>query len=85
LALNEYTLTKTGSNYIALANADVSLGNLVVNGGTLEVAGSTTSILAGVLANTNNATITVNTGATLLLNGTSSFSFTRDLVMAGGT
>ncbi len=65
---NAWTLTKTGSNQITLADAavDAALGDVLVSNGILALQGATTT-----LGNPSSA-LTVQVGATLLLKNTAS-------------
>jgi len=60
LTLGGHTLTKTGTNFVALANTTVSNGNIVVSQGTLELNAATS-----VLNNNDGTSIKVTSGATL--------------------
>jgi len=57
-------LTKSGSGTLVLTGSDALYGNTVVNGGVLEIASSTKLYF-----NWQGATVTVNAGATLRVNG----------------
>lgn len=77
LDLAGFTLTKTNANYVALVNADVTDGGIVVAQGTL-------SLESGTSLDSASGTIAVNSGGTLqlwsLLGG-----FTWPLTLNGGT
>ncbi len=60
LDLAGHTLTKVGNNFLGLVSADVSDGNIIVNGGTIDFERTT-----NVLNFNSGKTITVNNGATV--------------------
>jgi autotransporter-associated beta strand protein len=79
LTLNNFNLTKTGTNLISLVGTTVSAGNIIVNQGQLGIeAGTNVPAAAG-------KSITVNPGAALWVHdfGTA-ISLARDIVLAGG-
>ncbi len=59
LNLNGFTLTKNGTNFVALANTAVNNGNIVVSQGTLELNAATSVAINGA------DTITISPNATL--------------------
>ena len=77
LDLAGHTLTKVGGNQVALVAAEVTSGNIVIDGGILSI--ETTTAVAG------TGTITVNNGGTLGVWGNTSPNVTRPIVgNAGG-
>lgn len=60
LNLNGFTLTKAGTDYVALVGASVNNGNIIVNGGTLSLEEGT-----NITNNNDGTSITVNANATL--------------------
>ena len=78
LDLNGFTLTKAGSHLLALVNADVSNGNIVVNDGQLNIE-------AGTLVQ-GTGTITVNPNGKLgFWSVGNAANVTRQIVVNGGT
>ena len=81
LELAGFTLTKVGTNTIAIDGPSVSEGNLTVAQGKLSILGST-QVLAGT---TLPGVVTVQSGATLELGGSvNSFGFTRAVNLLTG-
>ena len=71
---NNYTLTKVGTNFVALGADANSLSEVIINAGTLQLESA---------ASAGNAPITINSGATLsLLN---SITYPNSITMSGGT
>ena len=82
LELAGFTLTKTGSNTIAIDVPSVTEGNLTVAQGKLSILGGT-QVLAGT---TLPGVVTVQSGATLELGGSvSAFGFTRAVNLLTGS
>jgi autotransporter-associated beta strand protein len=82
LELAGFTLTKTGSNTIAIEGPSITEGNLTVAQGKLSILGGT-QVLAGT---TLPGVITVQSGATLELGGSvNSFGFTRAVSLLTGS
>lgn len=59
------SMTKSGTGKLTMTSSGTWGGDLTINGGTVELSGS-----AGKLGGGSNTLVTVNTGGTLLLNGT---------------
>lgn len=78
LDLAGHKLTKTGANYLALVDADVTSGDIDVNGGTLAF--STTTTVNG------TGTIKVNTGGAIeIAYGIVAAEFSRNIALNGGS
>ncbi|MFO1512998.1 MAG: autotransporter-associated beta strand repeat-containing protein [Verrucomicrobiota bacterium] len=76
---NGFALTKTGPNQIWFANlGSFTLGNIIVNQGTLGFEGANTNVA-------NGTTLTVNPGATLAFLNAFESDFNRPLVLNSAT
>jgi autotransporter-associated beta strand protein len=73
-------LTKTGEGVLTLTGANTFMGEVMVEGGTLELASTTGGAAAGV----TNA-ITVQSGAVLLLAESNQVNDTASVTLSGGT
>ncbi|MBB5030452.1 autotransporter-associated beta strand repeat-containing protein [Prosthecobacter vanneervenii] len=75
-------LTQAGSGTLRLTGSNTFTGNVNVTSGTLEISGT-----GGILQSSNSATVTIASGATALLSGTSNnalgYNGTEKWVVAG--
>ena len=72
-------LTKTGTGTITLSGTNTFTGATTVSGGTLTVAGASTGALG------STASITVNSGGTLLLGANNQINNSATMTLNGGT
>jgi autotransporter-associated beta strand protein len=77
LNLNNYTLTKTGSNQVSLVNTIITAGNLVINQGVLSIEATPQFASPATV-------VTVNPGGYVGQNLDTFGSFTNQIVLDGG-